>query len=120
MTLRETKMGLAVIKAAYHEFCRDMDIEETDAVAKLWHDCLGRYNYELYSKAIKYHICNEKFAPRISEVIGHMHRINPDSKFTLEEHQEQHRRMQRLLDSIKQEELPTQVIAALPEPSYES
>jgi len=105
MTLRETKMGLAVIKAAYHEFCRDMDGDERDAVAKLWHDCLGKYSYETYGKAIKYHICNCKFAPKISEIIAEIHRIDPNSKHCPEEMALQTRRLQRYLEEMRQEKL---------------
>ena len=57
---------LAVIKAAYPEFNRDVD---HDAAIKIWHNSLRPYSYEACNYAIMRHIQECKFAPKIAEII---------------------------------------------------
>jgi len=58
---------LAVIKAAYPEFNRDVD----HAVAiRIWHSALIEYTYEACDEAVAKHIRTSRFAPKISDIIA--------------------------------------------------
>ena len=67
MTLQETVKLLAVIKAAYPEFGRD--ISDAKATAMLWQSMIEPYSYDQCNAALKQHIQKCKFAPKISEII---------------------------------------------------
>ena len=69
MTQKETKVLLAVIKAAYPEFYRDATDFELEATAALWNDRLQGYAYSQCDTAIKQHIDENRFAPKIAEII---------------------------------------------------
>jgi hypothetical protein len=62
----ETIQLLALVKAAYPEFNRDVD---QDAVIKLWHGYLAPYGFEACGAAVMQHIQECKFAPKIAEVV---------------------------------------------------
>jgi hypothetical protein len=105
MTLPETTMLMALIKAAYPEFYKDASDTDNNAAVAIWHKMLKRYDSETCTKALMSHIERNKYAPKISEIIENAHRINPSSKHenpTLADIE----RMKRLCEKIKQESLP--------------
>ena len=109
MTLSELKKGMAVIKAAYPEFYKDINDEDLRVAVNLWHEMLKEYSYEVFGKAIRQHICESKFAPKISEIIEQIERINPKSRHGLP-NREDVERMKRLIGKMN----------ALPEPEQQA
>ena len=70
MTLQETKMLMAVIKAAYPNYYRDMGKEELLAVVNLWHDMFRDEPFELVIAATKRLIATDTngFPPVIGQI----------------------------------------------------
>jgi len=62
-------MLMAVIKTAYPEFNRDLRGEEHEAAVSLWQNRLEPYTYAQCDAALKGHIDECKFAPKIAEII---------------------------------------------------
>ena len=74
MRKHETATLMAVIKTAYPEFNRGVD--ERVAI-ELWQTMLEPYSYQACNAAIKQHIQECKFAPKIAEIVE---RIKPNAQ----------------------------------------
>lgn len=68
MNKRETLKIMAVMRAAYPGYYRDITPADAEAAANLWQTMLADRPYELVAKAVKMLIATAKFPPTIAEV----------------------------------------------------
>ncbi len=70
MTKKEMKAILAVLKAAYPNFCRDMQGEDLQSVVDIWTDMFKDDSVEVVAIAVKAHIAKDAkgYAPHIGAI----------------------------------------------------
>ena len=68
MDKRETLKIMAVMRAAYPGYYRDITPADAEAAVNLWQTMLADRPYELVAKAVKMLIATSKFPPTIAEV----------------------------------------------------
>lgn len=76
MTKEETIKIMAILKAAYPNYCRDQSKEDALVSVEIWHKCLTEYEYITIAAAVKTLIKTLKFAPTIADVIEEANNIN--------------------------------------------
>lgn len=68
MTRDETKAILAILKAAYPNFYKDMEREDAKNIVDLWAVMFAEENAQVVTEAVRALICTLKFPPTIADV----------------------------------------------------
>ncbi len=76
MTKVETVQILAIIKAGYPQWGRDLKKDDATNMIMLWSDMLKDYSFEIVQMAVKTLISSSKWPPAIAEVIDKCNYIN--------------------------------------------